>query len=387
MTNDLTLFDDFQRTNARDMRSAEGMFAFLNQSAWPLSGRARTVFEQWFSNYPDDRKASLRTRFRKDDHSYDSAAFELMLYELLRRLDLAPVVEPEPPGSRRRPDFKITDELGHIWYVEATVAENTGLPLGDPLQNEVFDAINEIPPLGGIALNADARGTLERAPSRTRIQKKVRDWLESIDPEQIGEDAPVKYPRLKIRCGNWRLKLTAFAGYPDNSHTLIQAGPMAFGSNIDDASYLKDKIVAKARRYRNLDHPLIVAVSIPGSPVDVGDQTAALFGARAGYPSIAGSHTAVTGTARIPNSVWLSIAKPRYRGLHGVTFFGGWFRSVSQSHARTYINPFADTKIPDELLQLGSARVQDGEVVFEEGPRLGEILGLPEDWPGPRGMA
>ncbi len=386
MTHELTLFDDFQRTNARDKRSAQGMFDFINKSAWPLSGRARTVFEQWFSNYPDDRKASLRARFREGDHHYDSAAFELMLHELLRRLDLSPVVEPELREGRGRPDFAITDQLGRISYVEATVAENTGLPLGDPLQNEVFDAINEIPPLGGIALIAVSRGTLERAPSRTRIQKRVREWLEEIDPEQIGEDAPVKKRRLKVRCGNWRLKLTAFPGYPDNSHTLIQAGPMAFGTNVDDASFLKHKILEKAHKYRNLDRPLIVAVSIPGSPVDVGDQTAALFGVRAGYPSIASSHTAVTGTARIPNSVWLSIARPRYRGLHGVTFFGGWFRSVSESHARTYINPFTDAKIPGELLQLGSARVQDGELVFDEGPRLGEVLGLPEDWPGPRGM-
>ncbi len=154
----------------------------------------------------------------------------------------------------------------------------------------------------------------------------------------------------------------------------------------DHVSYLKNKLLTKARKYRNLDKPLIVAVSIPGSPVDANDQIATLFGERDGRHSNGGAHTVVTGAARIPDSVWLNNDGPRYTGLHGVTFFRDWMRSVADSHACTYINPFIDAKIPEELLQLGSARVEDGTVVYEEGPRLGEVLGLPEDWPGPKGV-
>ncbi len=233
MTNNLTLFDEFERTNTCDKPSAQEMVDFINESAWPSSERVRTVFERWFSNYPDERKKNLRRRFREGAHQHDSAAFELMLHEVLRRLDLAPVVEPELGAGRGRPDFAITDQLGRASYIEATVAEYTGLRLGDPLQNEVFDAINEIRSPDGIALRADPRGALEQAPSRTRIQDTVREWLEGIDPARIVEGAPVENRRLRFRCGKWRLKLTAIPWQPGNSHQLIQAGPMPFSANVD----------------------------------------------------------------------------------------------------------------------------------------------------------
>jgi hypothetical protein len=386
MTNNLALFDEFERTNTCDKPSAQEMVDFINESAWPVSERVRTVFEQWFSNYPDDRKKNLRRRFREGAHHYDSAAFELMLHELLRRLGFAVVVEPELREGHGRPDFAITDQRGRASYIEATVGEYTGLRLGDPLQNDVFDAINEIRSPDGIALRADPRGALEQAPSHTRIQETVREWLEGIDPARIVEGAPVENRRLRVRCGKWRLKLTAIPCKPGNSHQLIQAGPMPFGTDIDDVSYLRNKLLTKARKYRNSDKPLIVALSIPGSPVGTNDQIATLFGERDECHSIGGAHTVVTGNARIPDSVWLDNDGPRSRGLHGVTFFRGWMQAVAGSHACTYINPFVEAKIPKELLQLGSARIEDGRVVYHEGPRLGEILGLPGDWPGPPGM-
>ena len=386
MTNNLTLFDEFERTNTCDKPSTQEMVDFINESAWPSSERVRTVFEQWFSTYPDEGKKNLRRRFREGHHQHDSAAFELMLHELLRRLGFAVVVEPQLREGHGRPDFAITDQRGRASYIEATVAEYTGLRLGDPLHNEVFDAINEIRPPDGIALRADPRGALEQAPSRTRIQETVREWLEGIDPARIIDGGPVENRRLKFRCGKWRLKLTAIPWEPGNAHQLIQAGPMPFSADIDDVAYLKNKLLTKARRYRNLDKPLIVALSIPGSPVDADAQLATLFGERDGCHSIGGAHTVVTGAARVPDSAWLDNDGPRSRGLHGVTFFRDWMQSVSGSHACTYINPFVDAEIPNELLQLGSARVQDGQLVHQEGPRLGEILGLPQDWPGPPGM-
>ena len=386
MANNLTLFDDFERTNTCDKPSAQEMVDFINESAWPLSGRVRTTFEQWFSNYPDDRKKNLRRRFREGHHQHDSAAFEIMLHELLRRLGFAVVVEPQLREGHGRPDFAVTDQRGRASYIEATVAEYTGMRLGDPLQNEVFDAINEIRPPDGIALRADPRGALEQAPSRARIQETVRGWLEGIDPARIIEGAAVENRRLRFRCGKWRLKLTAIPWRPGNAHQLIQAGPMPFSTDIDDVAYLKSKLLTKARKYRNLDKPLIVAVSIPGSPVDTNDQIATLFGALDGGHSIGGAHTVVTGAARVPDSAWLDNDGPRYSGLHGVTFFRDWMRSVADSHACTYINPFIDAQIPEELLQLGSTRVEDGKVVHEDGPRLGEILDLPKDWPELQGM-
>ena len=89
---------------------------------------------------------------------------------------------------------------------------------------------------------------------------------------------------------------------------------MPFSADIDDVAYLKNKLLTKARKYRDSDKPLIVALSIPGSPVDADGQLATLFGERDDCHSIGGAHTVVTGTARTPDSVWLENDGPRSQG-------------------------------------------------------------------------
>ena len=65
-------------------------------------------------------------------------------------------------------------------------------------------------------------------------------------------------------------------------------------------------------------------------------------------------------------------------------FRGVWPWNADSVSSYLYVNPYLETEVPDELLRLGSARVQNGEMKWEAGMRLGELLDLPEDWPGER---
>ena len=89
--------------------------------------------------------------------------------------------------------------------------------------------------------------------------------------------------------------------------------------------------------------------------------------------------------SREPDAVWRNGSGNRYSRLHGVLFFRGarpWNADSVTSYL--YVNPYIDASIPDELLRLGSARVLNREMKWESGQRLGELLDLPEDWPGER---
>ena len=391
MTHDLTLFDDFERTDGRQGRRRESTFSFYNRSAWPSAENVRVTLEQWFADYPADSRPGLRARFRQRDENHYAAFFELLLHQILIRCGLVPTVDPTPPNSNDTPDFLITDQLGRSYYIEATVVLGMELSTGDPRQDDVFDEIDAIAESepSRIALMALTSGKLLRTPRLRGIRNEVLQWLASIDLTSIVDYDPPNNPSHTIWCDDWTLKLTVSQRLDQPSDWLIHSGPIHRGS-YNEPTVLRRNIRQKAGKYSYLEYPLIVAVSAPsqGSFMDRERLSSVLFGAERRIPSVDSSGNVAPAAARgSRDGVWLGGSSVQYRGLHGVLFLDGAFpRVAAAGHAYTHMNPFIDAKLPDELLQLGSARVQDGEVAFEEGPRLGEILGLPEDWPGPRGM-
>ena len=383
MTNPLTLFDEIPRTNCLHARRTDSSFHSYNTLAWPAFHEIRKTLEQWFENYPQEAKAALRTRFRKDDHNHGSALFELLLHEALLRLGLAPVVIRDPS----MPDFAITDRLGNTYYVEATVATRTGPDVDDRLEDHVLDAIDDIARARPtrIAVMAETRGKLNQLPPLRRIQRDVREWLDGIDPATVVTGHFRDNPRREVSHGEWRLTLIAHHVLKRPACRLI-SGPAKAGF-FDDASVLRRKIRGKVNSY-DLEHPLIVAITAFSTFVDREDQISSLFGSEAVTVEVDAEGRGLPGyLLRRRDGVWVAESGSRNSRLHGVLFVDGAFPSIAAiAHPYTFINPFIDAKLPAELIQLGNARVQDEQFVYEQGQRLGRILGLPEDWPGPAGM-
>lgn len=377
LTTPLTLFDDFERDDGR-RRGHVSEFEFLNRSAWPACEKMRIALEDWFATYPDADKPGLRARFRKRDDNHESAMFELLLHQIFRQLNLAPQVHPQLPTGGGKPDFLITDRSGNSYYVEAKVAMGTAsrVPPNDAREAEILDAIGEIvlDRPTDVVLNVTTTGELAGSQRRRPIQNQVRRWLTAVEPQEIPADGGAWHcPRLHICRGEWTLTLTAVRVAERKSRTpvIIFSGGGFPDYRID--TMLKSSIDEKARKYRP-DHPLIVAIHARHATTGRGHYEDALF-------------RAPLGRGRIPDAVWRLGSEPRYPYLHGVTFVGGFLPyGMAHTFARTYTKPSADGKLPEELLQLGSARVQDGQVIYENGLRLGEVLGLSEDWPGPASM-
>src|SRR5947209_3881762 len=100
------LFDLLTRTDAGPAGYAESFFPYMNRSARDDITRIRAVLESWFQRYPKDGREALRSAFRSDDDwQHQGAFFELLLHEVLVRLDCRVTVHPPIPGTTRRPDF------------------------------------------------------------------------------------------------------------------------------------------------------------------------------------------------------------------------------------------------------------------------------------------
>ena len=372
VTSGLTLFDDIERRDHSHAPRREGSFDFLNRSAWPASHNVRARLEQWFEDYPDDAKNDIRGRFRRPDHNHESAFFELVLHEVFRRLDLAPTVHPTPQSGHGHPDFAIRGRSGSVYYVEANVAAQSGRFSEDPLEDEQLDAIDalaaEEPTT--IALYVTTRGKLHRSHSRRSIRNEVRRWLERIDPDKDLHPLDARdNPRLEVLRADWKVELLAFGPLSRPSRRLIHVGPMKSGWG-DDGDTLRSNILEKAKQHGKLERPLIIAMNTQSGFQDHGDELSALFGREqfSWQEDSGGNLVTLPHLSREPDSVWRNRSGNRYSRLHGVLFFRGarpW--NMHEVVAHVYINPYVEAEIPDELLQLGSARVQDRQMKWEAG--------------------
>lgn len=378
----LTLFDELERTDDSYRRRTESAFAYLNRSPRPDCGVKRVTLERWFTEYPGDSKKELRARFRDDDQNHESAFFELLVYEVLRRLSLALRVDPKPRTGRGRPDFEATDTRGDAYYVEATVAGQSILPDHGPLEAQVLDAIDDLAreePIP-IALEPEFTGKLKRAPSLGRIKRELSMWLRGLDlsdSSQVGSYAGLSHT---VRCDDsCSLTLTVVDAPQFPATALVRQGVYTVAP--PDADDMMGKIRDKASQFGTLDRPLLVAVS-PRGLTDCEDEMDALFG-RLGFRLHEDSAGNVI--AQIPererDSVWIRRTGSQYSRLHGVLFFRrATLWNLTQASARLYVNPYIEAEVPDELRRLGSARVQDGVIRFEPGEQVRDVLELPNGW-------
>ena len=364
MGHDIRLFDQFIRTDHSPASRSERHFEFMNRSAWPAYENIRRVLEQWFTGYPTSHKGDLRARFRTGGHNHAAALFELYLYQVLSRVGLSPEVHPNPDRGRGRPDFAITSAMDSRCYLEAHVACKPRWDLASPLENELLDAIDAVvetePTHIGVVVSI--RGTPRRSYRKNLLQREVREWLVDIDQTALSLTNLEHNPRLWIRRDEWSAELTAFGPLSRPSSRLIQMGPTRTG-RLDDGSSLAENLKKKVKRYGTLDRALILAINTNDVFTSGNIEHGALLGAR--------------------NGIWSTDSAASRQRLHGVLFFRGLYPSNMHSVvAHLYVNPNTQADIPEELLKLNTKFESNGEWHLKKGMSLGEILELPEDWPG-----
>ncbi len=167
------LFDDLERTNDNPRQPGEALYAFLNRAAGPYWQSVRDLLSEWVSNYPNEDRRALISRFRRTDRrGFLGAFWELYLHELFRRLEFDIELHPSLDGVTRHPDFRLQRD-GSILYVEAvTIYEPQTHSVDDARLAPLLDVINRIDsPNFDVAV--DARQIASRSLPLEQIDRRT----------------------------------------------------------------------------------------------------------------------------------------------------------------------------------------------------------------------
>ena len=386
------LFGDFTRTDPSPSAYRESEYDFLNRSCWNVSIRARELCTAWFDTYPTNEQPDLGARFTDNDPGQHLGAyFELVLYELLRRLGFTVTVHPSVPGINARPDF-LAESGRHRFYLEATVSQaSSGEIPNNAILNQIYEWIDELDnPYFFVSVRPSGLPT--KQPPRKIIHAPIMKLMAASDPEQvlreIEDDSwqPANPPFITIELEGCNLFVQL---WPKSRHKwgISDGRTLAawHGGGMGDVAPTIGSVVdkkAREKRVGQLDAPLIVACSTIDGFFKFGEEgLVSLFGRR-NRDYAAPDWNMHLGEPRTESGAWVDRnGAPRNTNLAAVWLFHN-IRPVAPtplgSGNRLFLNPFTEDRLPKEMLKLAAARVHDGQMVWTEGFDLLRLLEVPE---------
>jgi hypothetical protein len=295
-------------------------------------------------------------------------------------------------GTTRRPDFFVKPLVGSCFYVEAILA--TAEPAEESAararMNEVYDALNRLDS-PNFFVGLDIVGAPATPPSARRIRAFLKAQLDQLDPDEIGarwKSSGIKtVPQWHYEHDGWEI---TFYPLPKSPKLRGQSGVRPIGMRghegrfVDSGTPIRNAIVAKAGRYGDLELPYVIAVNaLDEASVDKIDIMDALFG-KEQYTVTFGKTGMVSEPemSRAPNGAWISESGPRNTRVSAVLLTVRLFPwTVGRAGIYLIHNPWAQRPYSSPLTCLPQGIPEDGQMRWQEGDSLYEILGLPLRWP------
>ena len=385
------LFSDDERTFTGPRPYAEPSYEYLDRSARPEAAAIRQTVSSWYRKYPEDGKADLTSRFKSlDDLQHKSAAFELYLHEIFRRLGCSLVVHPKTGSARAtRPDF-LVDSGFTKFYLEAvqSIDFKSIDRSAEARMNVVYDTINRLSS-ENFFIAVDYKGAPNTPPSGRKLRSVLEKWLNSLDPDQVIADVAAQgnaaLPTHEKTLEGWELTFTAIPRAPERRNKPtggiigVRAGEARY---LNTSETIRDSLLAKGARYGELDLPLVVAVNANVDHLDRMDIMEALFGQE---QYILRSDSDEPEFKRAPNGFWHGPKQGqfRYRRVSGAIFgfdVHPWTYGVRS--LTYYANPYAHQGVRGCISSLPRLIPLDGKMVDKSGRHPRDILNLASPYPG-----
>jgi len=381
------IFEKVEREDEEPKEHNESSYSFLNRSSWSSCEKIREFLNLTTKGYPESETNEIVSRIKcGNDRHFDSAVFELILYQVFISLGCELTPHPVlPNGQKSRPDFLVETPKGEKFYLEAVLASaKTNVnDRAEKLKGTVYNSIDKISH-HNFFVEVDDTGNPNTPPKGRALKKSLKKWLDSLDPDQVIKDVDSfgfeHRPQFDWEHDGWYVIFRAIPIKPERRGKGQRTIGM-YGSNggfHDSWSPIRDAIIEKGRKYGVLDKPLVIAVNSSACILERIDEMQALFGQErfsftgASEPSF----------SRAPNGAWHSKGGPRYTRISAAWIFKHlmpW--SVSTSTHTLYCNPYSTLEIPDFLFQFPHGKVANGKMVLNEGAALTSVLGLHEEWP------
>jgi len=385
----MRLFSDFQRLDSSPPSEGETTFQWLDRSADSRVCQIRSTLEDWFARYPDDHKSELRSRACDTDDMLPSF-LELYVHQLLLGLGYEAAVHPDLPGTRRRPDFGVSQGGAGGFYVEATLV--TGRSRDEESQNKNLDALFDTlhtleSPDFFLDLEIDGLPTTP-VPGR-KWCGRLGAWLREQDYNLVAsaersQDLAL-FPSLELEHDGFRIVFRPFTKARARGRPGVSPlGTFGFGvKEVDRAAPMVKSLKAKAGQFGSLDRPLVLVADAVEVGTDEHDIMQALFGTERFHIPLATAHDPATHRmTRDPDGLWHAPWGARYTRVSAAVIYVGLHPWTAASvEPCVYINPWAETPVHDGLTRLTRRVPRDGRMDLVEGTHPRELLGLPEEWP------
>lgn len=380
----MVLFVDHKRTDSSRSKYRETTFGFLDRVQSNYFGNVRELLNRWVEGYPTEHRAELIQRLRSASSDQQMSAFwELYLHEVMRSARWDMTVHPGIVGSSTFPDF-LARRAPDLFFLEATSSTRSAERVAD--DNRLGIVIDELEKLEtpNFSLWVDCDRSGADSPSVTAIRKDLSQWLRGLSRERALADYAAggifALPSHVWSHGGWEFSFIAYPrsegaiGKPD-LHTVGSHG-RSEASIVDHTTPMQRAVQAKRVKYgRTLAHPLALGYlnthEHSASPLSHHN---ALFG-----PLLGG-----------PDGCWFTRRGPVNKEVAAIVAVWNlkpW--TILRSVPTVFLNPWAQMPLAAELpWPVVHTDPSDGSTtVTEPALSLGELLDLPEDWPGSADLA
>jgi hypothetical protein len=385
------VFSDRQRSDPRPS-SGEPLYTFLDRVAGPFWDRIRQLIEDWANDYSPGERADVVGRLQnRRDIDFTGAYWELFLHQGLKALGFEVTCHPEVAGTRKRPDF-LAEGDRCSFYIEAKVL---GDDLADLRRDKNRSAIDH-------ELNARVHSDgfvvqlqFAKDGARPIPIKKLADlvdatqaWLDGLNIRgQTGVPRPLAVTRhvWDDERSGWSVALTAMPRSSGRGGGRIVGVTGPHVGWADDLTPIRKALYKKAHKYGDdLGKPLVVALGLQRPFADDTDLLDALFGDDIYQfdPS-----TGDGNSARKSNGLVTGPMGPRSRRLSAVLVSNNvapW--SAAKTSLTLWKNPWATFPLRCDaggVVTIIDAQDDGSLATTAASVSTGELLGLPQDWPGP----
>ncbi len=282
------------------------------------------------------------------------------------------------------PDFLAGVEEAEQFYVEATVVEPRTFQ-DSPREKLVFDELNKLRSPDFWLFAKSVRGTLASNPPLRKMRESVQEWIDGLrwESAHVHSSSGTCQP-FQLEHDGWTLQLDARPKGEEARGKPARplSGPVR-SAFVNSAEPLVRAVQGKAKEYKNLGAPLIVALNcLDRSGVDQIDVLLALFGWEGSSSEPNSARVSPPSGVQKRECIWDA---KKNTGVSAVLLFNGFLpSSMATAPVCLYENPWAARPAPTSLRRLPHATVGGGLIRWHEGEALCSILNLPLDWPGPK---
>lgn len=314
------LFDSIERIYLEAARHNENVYDYYNTSARADITIIRNTLEGWFSNYPENEKKELKSRFKKD---FDSA-----FYDNLNKLDSGDFLL-----CIERFDILTKKQLGTkgiIAYIE--------------------QKLNKINP------DMVSKGIKESGIGKLPVIE-----YNNGDIHVVVKPIPVTPSARKV-------KKRPIGIYP--VETFLGGGEEA----------LRNSIGKKAKKYGKLDKPFIICLnSLDVRMSGKTDVDNAVWGSPAlSYPI--DSEIRVDKWKRQADGVFFNKRGVRFKNLTGIFVSEICPHNILVANYWLYEHPFSENKMDFNKIGLKFNYMHEDHIVDNTGDDIGDILHISKDW-------